>query len=541
MSTRTSRLALANLWVAILAFGIASAMALMQALSRAALDLPWRSAKMYYLSVTAHGTLMALVFTTFFIMAFGYVVAERTLGRPVPHGGLAWTGFWVALAGTLAAVGAILFGKATVLYTFYPPLKAHPAFYIGATLLVIGSWIWGFVVIRSYVLWKREHVGQPAPLALHGMLATVIVWLIATVGVAAEMLFLLIPWSLGLTKTVDPELARMLFWYFGHPLVYFWLLPAYVVWYTVLPKVAGGRLFSDPLARLTFVLFIVLSTPVGFHHQFMDPGIPAGWKLLHTLLTFGILFPSFVTAFTVTASLEVAGRSKGATGLLDWLKRLPWGDPLVASVLLSMLLFAVGGFGGAINAAYGMNAVVHNTAWIQGHFHLTVGSAVALTFMGTAYWLLPRLTGRELELGLLAKVQPYLWFIGMVLFSISNHITGLMGMPRRIYDASYGGATAAQAWRGLTDVSAVGGLFLFTSAGFFMLVMLGTGLAGKKREPEAIEWAEPLDPVSPRAGVLDRYGLWTLVAIVLVLIAYAVPLWQHLRMQTYGSPGFSPF
>jgi cytochrome c oxidase subunit I len=535
------RLALANLWVAILAFGVASAMAFMQALSRAALDLPWRSAEMYYLSVTAHGTLMALVFTTFFIMALGYVVTERTLGRPVPHPGLAWTGYWVALVGTLATVAAILSGKATVLYTFYPPLKAHPAFYIGATLLIVGSWIWGGVVIRSYVVWKREHAGEQAPLALHGMLATVIVWLIATVGVAAETLFLLIPWSLGLTKTIDPELARMLFWYFGHPLVYFWLLPAYVVWYTILPKVAGGKLFSDPLARLVFVLFIILSTPVGFHHQFMDPGIPASWKLFHAILTFGILFPSFITAFTVTASLEVAGRMKGATGLLDWLKRLPWGDPLVASVLLSMLLFAVGGIGGAINAAYGMNAVVHNTAWIQGHFHLTVGSATALTFMGTAYWLLPRLTGRELELGLLAKIQPYLWFIGMVLFAISNHITGLMGMPRRIYDASYGGSAVAQAWRGLTDLSAVGGLFLFASAGFFMLVMLGTGLAGKRRDPEPIEWAEPLMPTSSKPTLLDRYGLWTVIAVVLVLVAYAVPLWSHLHMTTYGSPGFTPF
>ena len=541
MSTRTSRLALANLWVAIVAFGVASAMALMQALSRAALDLPWRSAKLYYLSVTAHGTLTALVFTTFFIMAFGYVVAERTLGRPVPHRGLAWTGYWVALAGTLAVVAAILSGKATVLYTFYPPLKAHPAFYIGATLLIVGSWIWGFVVIRSYLLWKREHPGEGAPLALHGMLATVIVWLIATVGVAAEALFLLIPWSLGISQTIDPELARMLFWYFGHPLVYFWLLPAYVVWYTVLPRVAGGKLFSDPLARLVFVLFIILSAPVGFHHQFMDPGIPASWKLFHAILTFAILFPSFVTAFTVTASLEVAGRLRGATGLLDWLKKLPWGEPLVASVLLSMLLFAAGGLGGAINAAYGMNAVVHNTAWIQGHFHLTVGSAVALTFMGTAYWLLPRLTGRALELDLLAKVQPYLWFIGMVLFSISNHITGLMGMPRRIYDASYGGSAVAEAWRGLTGVSAVGGLFLFTSAGFFILVMLGTGLAGKKRDAEPIEWAEPLEPTSTRATLLDRYGLWTVVAVLLVLIAYAYPLWSHLQMRRFGSPGFTPF
>ncbi len=538
---RSDGLSLAHLWVAILAFGTAAAMAFMQALSRASLALPWRSASLYYLSVTAHGVLMALVFTTFFIMAFGYVVATRTLGRPTAAAGLAWTGFWVALAGTLAAAGTILAGKATVLYTFYPPLQAHPLFYIGLALVIVGSWCWSVVMLLSHRAWRREHPDAPTPLAMHGMLATVLIWLIATVGVAVEVLVQLVPWSLGWTHTVDPVLARMLFWYFGHPLVYFWLLPAYVIWYTVIPRVAGGKLFSDPLARLVFVLFIVLSTPVGFHHQFMDPGVSAGWKLLHTFLTFGILFPSFVTAFTVTASLEVAGRMQGATGLVDWLGKLPWRDPLFSSVALSMILFAVGGFGGAINASFGMNAVVHNTAFIQGHFHLTVGSAVALTFMGAAYWLLPRLSGRELELGLLARVQPYLWFIGMMLFSFSNHITGLMGMPRRIYDATYGGSAIAATWRALTGVSAVGGLFLFVSAGFFMLVMIGTALAGRRREPEPILWAEPLHPLASRRTVLDRYLLWTVVAVLLVIIAYAYPLWAHLRMTRFGSPGFRPF
>jgi len=538
---RLDRLPLANLWVAILAFGAAAAMALMQALSRASLDLPWRSAKLYYLSVTAHGVLMALVFTTFFIMAFGYVVVTRALARPPAAPRLAWAGYWIALAGTLATAAAILTGKATVLYTFYPPLKAHPAFYIGLALVVIGSWCWAAVMLLSYRDWRRQHPGTPAPLAMHGMLATVLVWLIATVGVAVEVVVQLIPWSLGWTATVDPVLARMLFWYFGHPLVYFWLLPAYVVWYTVLPRVAGGKLFSDPLARLAFVLFIVLSTPVGFHHQFMDPGVSAGWKLLHTFLTFAILFPSFVTAFTVTASMEVAGRMRGATGLLDWIGKLPWRDPLFSSVALSMILFAFGGIGGAINASFGMNAVVHNTAWIQGHFHLTVGSAVALTFMGTSYWLLPRLTGRELELSLLARVQPYLWFIGMLLFSFSNHITGLMGMPRRVFDASYDGSAVAATWRGLTGVSAVGGLFLFASAAFFMMVMIGTALAGKKQEPEPILWAEPLHPGAQQRTLLDRYGLWTAIAVILVVIAYAYPLWAHLRMARFGSPGFSPF
>jgi cytochrome c oxidase subunit 1 len=254
-----------------------------------------------------------------------------------------------------------------------------------------------------------------------------------------------------------------------------------------------------------------------------------------------ILFPSFVTAFTITASMEMAGRAQGATGLLNWLGKLPWANPTFSSVALSMLLFAVGGIGGAINASYMLNSVVHNTAWIQAHFHLTVGSAVALTFMGTGYYLLPRLLGRELELALLARVQPYLWFLGMALFSFSNHITGLMGMPRRVYEASYGGSPIAAQWKILTGVSAVGGLLLFASATCFVLVMLGTWLAGKKREPEPIEWAEPLEPVAAKTTWLDRYGMWTVAAVVIILIAYAIPLWQHLRMTTFGSPGFKPF
>ena len=70
--------------------------------------------------------------------------------------------------------------------------------------------------------------------------------------------------------------------------------------------------------------------------------------------------------------------------------------------------------------------------------------AVALTFMGTSCYLMPPLTGRELELSLLARIQPYLWFGGMLLFSIANHLTGLAGMPRRVYDACYGGSEIAQ-------------------------------------------------------------------------------------------------
>ncbi len=536
--TASHRLATAHVGVAIAAFGVASCMGVMQGLSVADVSFPGRSESLYYLSLTAHGVLMALVFTTFFIMGLGYVLSQETLGR-IRGRRTAWFAFYLALAGTVGAAATILAGKSTVLYTFYPPLQAHPIFYIGAALLVVGSWIWGGVMIASYLSWKREHPGMPVPLPIHGMISTIIVWYLATAGLAVEVVGMLIPWSLGLFAKIDPMVARTFFWWFGHPLVYFWLMPAYVLWYAVLPRVAGGRLFSDPLARMVFVLFVLLSTPVGFHHQFADPGIGAGWKLLHTLTTYAILYPSFVTAFTVIASLEVAGRLKGATGWFDWLGRLPWRDPFFSSVLLAMISFTFGGFGGAINAAYAMNSMVHNTAWIMGHFHVTLGTTVALSFMGATYWLLPRLAGRELRFPILAGIQPYLWFGGMVFFSGAYHLAGLLGLPRRIYSAALDGQQAAR-WGSLPMVAAAGGIVLFLSALLYVLVSFATLVAGRKIAPPGFEFSVPMRPV-PARGIWDRLGLWTVVAIVLIVAAYAWPIAHLLAHPRFGSPPFQPF
>jgi cytochrome c oxidase subunit 1 len=536
---RNGRLAATHIGVATAAFGLASAMGVLQALSIADVDFPQRDPSLYYLSVTAHGVLMALVFTTFFIMGLGYALAQASLGR-LTGVRTAWVGFWLALGGTAATAAAIFRGNSNVLYTFYPPLQAEPMFYIGATFLVIGSWVWGGVMIASYRSWRREHPGAPVPLAMHGMLATIIVWYLATTGIAAEMLGMLIPWSLGWVPTIDPMVARIYFWWFGHPLVYFWLLPAYVIWYTVLPRAVGGRLFSDPLGRMVFVLFILLSTPVGFHHQFADPGISAGWKLFHSITTYAILYPSFVTAFTIIASLEVAGRMKGARGLFNWIGRLPWwSDPFFSSVALAMIAFTFAGFGGAINAAYAMNTMVHNTAWIQGHFHLTLGTTVALTFMGTTYWILPRLLGRQVRFTTLSRLQPYLWFLGMSLFSLSYHIAGLRGMPRRVFSGNIGNADL-DPWRVLTQIAAVGGVILFISALSFVVVVVATWTAGRRIEAPAFEFSQPLRPVTTQ-GAWDRLGLWTVIAVLLVVLAYAYPLITLIAHPRFGSPGFKPF
>lgn len=538
--TPSIRLILSHLWVAVIAFALGSLMALMQALARAGVELPFGTARLYYLSVTAHGVLLALVFTTFFIMALGYVVLETTLGR-IAGMRWAWAGFWVAVVGTTMTTLAILSGTSTVLYTFYPPLVAHPTFYIGATLLVVGSWLWCGVMIGTFRAWRVTNRAERVPLALHGMLTTVAIWILATFGLAVEVLVFILPWSLGFVERIDPIVARTYFWWFGHPLTYFWLVPSYVLWYTVIPKVAGGKLFSDAVTRVVFVQFVLFSTPVGFHHQFTDPGISSGWKLVHTFTTYAIMFPSLVTAFTVIASLELAGRARGGTGTFGWIRTLPWGDPFFAGVALAMVTFALGGFGGAINAAYAMNAMVHNTAWIQGHFHLTVGTAVALTFMGATYWLMPRLTGRAIAFPRVAAVQPYLWFFGMQCFSIPSHIAGLMGMPRRVYTGEFQGVEAAQRWIPLVNLSAVGGVILFVSAMCYVGVVVGTMLVSPRGERPPIEYAESLVALTPGPSIWDRLGLWSAVAVVLIVIAYAQPLYHLHTLARFPSRGFSPF
>ncbi len=89
-------LAAAHVGVAVAAFAVASAMGVLQALSIADIQFPRRSESLYYLAVTAHGVLMALVFTTFFIMGLGYAFSQESLGR-ITGRGLAWIAFALGL------------------------------------------------------------------------------------------------------------------------------------------------------------------------------------------------------------------------------------------------------------------------------------------------------------------------------------------------------------------------------------------------------------------------------------------------------------
>ncbi|TAN50180.1 MAG: cytochrome C oxidase subunit I, partial [Methylococcaceae bacterium] len=389
---KTKQLTLAHFWVAFGAFALASVMGFYQVVERSGLIPALQSPGVYFASVSTHGVLMGFVLTTFFIMGFGYHTAAN---HDAPFcRSAAWAGFWTAAAGTLLAALPLLTGKASVLFTFYPPLQAHPLFYLGATLLVVGSWVWCVLMVMAVGAWKQAHPGGTLPLPLFATGANAVLWLWSSVGVALEVVFQLLPWSLGLVDTVDVGLARTLFSWTLHPIVYFWLVPAYIALYCFVPQAAGGKLFSEELARIAFVLILVFGLPIGFHHLYMDPMQASGWKLAHGVGTYVVVIPTLITAFTVIASLEMAGRKQGGQGLFGWIGKLPWTQPMVLAAILSLLMLLLGGFGGLVNASYAMNAMVHNTAWVSGHFHLIFAGTVITLYFAIAYRLWPSLTGK---------------------------------------------------------------------------------------------------------------------------------------------------
>lgn len=448
--------------------------------------------------------------------------------------------------GTALAAWAMLAGKASVLYTFYPPLKGHPLFYLGAALLIVGSWLPLFDWARMYREWKRENPTTKTPLAVLGTLINFTIWFVCTLAVAYEVLVLLLPWSMGLTD-INVTLARTLFWFFGHALVYFWLLPAYIMFYVMLPKLAGGKLFSDLAGRFSLFAFLLLSVPVGVHHQFSDPGIGQGVKFFQGLLTFGIVIPSFVTAFTLAASLEYAGKQRGSRGWFGWMTKLPYLDKdrfLFAYFISGLILFIFGGLTGIVNASYSLNNVVHNTSWMPGHFHMTVAGPVFLAIIGMSTYLYSTMSGKRIFMPQVNVIIPYLWMIGTLIFSTGLMWGGLLGEPRRTnLGMTYLNPKSelfTPEWVPTTTLTLAGGIIMFIAGMLFIIVFFGTML--RKKQEEAL-----LDlPVSEayhdekRIPLFDKFKPWLIAMAIIILIAYVPAIIDANKNPGPKAPRFTP-
>jgi cytochrome c oxidase subunit I len=531
----SNRLVLAHFWAAFVAFVIAVPLGAWQMLVRSPLH-PWVDPEHYYRAVTAHGTALAYVFPTLVAMGFGYAACAVSLGRPMHGARLAWTGFWLVIGGAAVAIATVARGDATVLYTFYPPLVGSPFYYLGVLVAVIGSWIWVVLIVWHFGRWKRDHPGLPVPFAMFATTAGALLWVWTSLGVGAEIVFLILPNTFGWTSTINAGLARTLFSWTLHAIVYFWLIPAYIAFYVLLPQAAGGRLYSDKVGRIAFLLLLVFSMPIGLHHLFADPQVGAGFKFLHAVFTGMVAVPTLLTIFAICASAEIAGRLRGGRGAFGWLAALPWERPMVLATAFSLIMLGLGGASGLINMSYVLNSTVHNTQWVTGHFHLIFAGAIVIMYFAIAYELWPRLTGRPLTAPKLVRLQLWSWFIGMLIVTLPWHLVGIMGEPRRMayYDFTNPALAPQAIW---VSVSAIGGLVLVLSA----LLLLAILLTSHRRPVGAVSpltFALALSPPRRLPASLNSFGVWMLLVVGLTLANYGYPIAQFLLQPGGGVPAY---
>jgi cytochrome c oxidase subunit I len=528
------KLILAHFWFAFAVFGLALCLGAWQMFVRSPLYVWISDPEWYYRSVTAHGTVMGYVFPTLVAMGFGYAITESALEQRLVGLRWAWAGFWLIVAGAIMAMVPVALGRASVLYTFYPPLIGNAFYYIGVVLVVVGSWVWVALMSINLHVWKRAHPGDPVPLAMFANVAGSYLWAWTAVGAALELLLQIIPVALGWRTTIDAGLARVLFSWTLHAIVYFWLIPAYIAFYVIVPRAIGGRLYSDTMARISFILFLIVSMPIGIHHTFGDPQVGAGFKFIHSAFTAVVTLPTLFTVFTICASVEIAGRLRGGRGMLGWIAALPWKNPIMLAVAFSFIMLGFGGAGGIINMSYQLNASIHNTQWVTGHFHLIFGGAVVIMYFAIAYDLWPHLTGHSLPDVRLVRAQLWLWFIGMMVTTFPWHWVGILGMPRRM--AYYDYTDPALSPQALpVAISAIGALILLAS-GLLFLFILARAYMASRTEAGPYRFSRPIHPVRSVPLALNSYGIWVALMIGLTVTNYGFPIAALMARQDTSVP-----
>ena len=440
----------------------------------------------YYRLLGVHGMNMLIFFIIYFEMAVLWFASTILLNARPAAPKFGWFNFGLMVLGTLIVEWAQWSGRADVLFTSYPPLKAHPLFYLGVILFAVGALLVVCQFFATLVIAKRERTYTGSmPLVVYGAVTAAIIAVITLVHGALVYIPTFL-WSVGLIPSVDPEIYRMLWWALGHSSQQINVAAMVAIWYMLGALTVGSVVLNEKVSRSAFVLYILFISMASAHHLLVDPGFGSAWKIVNTsYFMYMAVLASMVHGFTVPAGMELGMRLRGFNdGLFGWLRRAPWGDPGFSSLVLSVVVFGfVGGITGVTLGTEQINIIAHNTMRIPGHFHSTVVSGTALAFMGATYYLLPLVFQRKVAFWKLAKIQPYLFAGGLLLLVMGMTFAGSFGVPRRHWDISFSQAPFDVQFNPAVDfflaIMGIGGIIAVTGALSFILIAVKSVFFGE--------------------------------------------------------------
>jgi cytochrome c oxidase subunit I+III len=468
------------------------------------------SADRYNQVFTVHGSVMMFLFALPIFEAIAVILMPQMLGaRDLPFPRLAAFGFWSFLLGGVFLCGSLLFDAAPKGGWFmYPPLTSRYQPGIGADMWLLG---FSFIEVAAIASAVELIVGalRTRPPGMRINLIPLYVWYVL---VAAVMILFAFPpliagsmlleverafdWPFfDAARGGDPLLWQHLFWLFGHPEVYIVFLPSVALVAMIVPTFARRPIVGYSWIVLAAIGTGFLSFGLWVHHMYTTglPGISLG---LFSAASTAVAIPTGVQFFCFIATL-LAGRV---------VRSLP-----MLYVLGSIAIFVFGGLTGVMVALAPFDFQAHDTFFVVGHLHYVLVGGTLFPILAGLYYYFPIATGRRLS-GRLGKVAFWLAFVGFNITFLPMHLTGMRGMPRRVFTYP-----ADMGFDALNLVSTAGAFVL--ALGF--LVIAWDVVRPRGSEPYAernpwnagtLEWTQemPARPWGIRSvpEIDSRYPLW---------------------------------
>ncbi len=440
-----------------------------------------------------HGITMIFFFVTPMLFGFGNYFVPLMIGaRDMAFPRLNAFGYWIFLFAGLFMYSSFLIGEApnNGWFNYVPFSDKHftpglsPDYYtLGLIFLGLSTTIGSINFIVT--IFKLRAPGMSIsrmPLYVWAILATSFAVIFALPSLTAANVLLELDRRFQFhffdpSHGGDVVLWQHLFWIFGHPDVYIIFLPAVGIVSAIIPVFARRSIIGYVFLALATMAVAIVGFGVWVHHMF------------------AVGLPSLSMSFFSAASMLITIPS--AVQVFAWLATLIAGKPILRTPLLFILgflfIFVMGGVTGVMFAAVPFDQQITDSYFVVAHFHYVLfGGAVFPIFAAIHYWA-PKMYGRMMDEGL-GKLAFWLMFIGFNLTFFPMHISGLLGMPRRIY--TYHPGLGWDLWNMLSTIgSFVLGLgILVVIVNFMKSLRTGAEAGPDPWGGETLEWATTSPP-----------------------------------------------
>ena len=416
---------------------------------------------------TVHGTTLIFLFILPSASAFGnYLVPIMVRFKDMAYPKLNAIAFWM-----IPPAGALIWlGFADFTWYAYPTYSTISEPGPAADMWIFGLKILGVSSILGSInfvvtIMKCKHPDLPLsklPLLAWAYLTSSLITIVAVPTFAAALLMLLTD-RLGASGFFNPTLGgdpiayQHLFWFTFHPEVYILVIPAIGFMYEIFPRFSRKPIFSHSSGVAAFTLLAIVGFASWAHHMYAT-GMSFTEKTVFMVGTLAAVPASAMHTFNFLATM--------------WGGRIKFATPIMWAVGGIALFFSAGA-GGVVNSAMPLDFITHDSYWVVGHFHLFVMGTILFGTVAMVYYFFPYVTGRMYN-EMWGKIHFILAFVGTVMVFFTQHILGLFGMPRRIYDYP-----PIPEWVQMNIIITVGAMIIGISMAIFLVNLIYSSAKGK--------------------------------------------------------------